>query len=78
GALTGIATVAAVPSPALGFAAALGVGFAFGCVFAAATVLLRANQVLCGLALTLLGSGLAATLGRSYAGAPAAAVFPQV
>ncbi|MGW5956808.1 ABC transporter permease [Methylorubrum thiocyanatum] len=78
GALTGVATVAAVPSPTLGFAAALAVGFAFGCVFAAATVLLRANQVLCGLALTLLGSGLAATLGRSYAGAPAAAVFPRV
>ncbi|WP_375465498.1 ABC transporter permease [uncultured Methylobacterium sp.] len=78
GGLTGIATVAAVPSPALGFLAALGVGFAFGCVFAAATVWLRANQVLCGLALTLLGTGLAATLGRPYAGAPAAAAFERV
>ena len=78
GALTGIATVATVPSPTLGFLAALAVGFGFGCIFAAATVLLRANQVLCGLALTLLGTGLAATVGRPYAGSPAQATFERV
>ncbi|GJE77803.1 MULTISPECIES: ABC transporter permease [Methylorubrum] len=78
GALTGIATVSATASPTLGFVAALGVGFLFGCLFALATVLLRADQVLCGLALTLLGTGLAATAGRPYAGSPAKATFEPV
>lgn len=75
GALTGIVTVGVVPSPSLGFLAACAVGFAVGCVFAAAVVGLRANQVLCGLALTLMGTGLAATLGRPFAGSPAPATF---
>lgn len=75
GALTAIATVTAVPSPTLGFLAALGVGLLFGMLFAAATVLVRANQVLCGLGLTLLGTGLAATLGRTYSGRPSPVTF---
>ncbi|OLP60255.1 sugar ABC transporter [Xaviernesmea oryzae] len=78
GAITGIATVAAVPSPWLGFLAALGVGALFGMVFAAATVLIKANQVLCGLALTLIGNGLSATIGRAYSGMPARATFEGV
>src|ERR1700721_586346 len=61
GAITAIATVIATPSPALGFLFALGIGVLVGMVFAAATVILRANQVLCGLALTLMGTGLAPT-----------------
>jgi simple sugar transport system permease protein len=52
GALTGVAATTIYPSPTLGFLAALLVGAFFGAIFAAATVLLRANQVLCGLALT--------------------------
>ena len=44
----------------------LGVGFVVGMIFASATgVVLRANQVLCGLALTLMGTGLA-TIGKAY------------
>ncbi|MGK9054873.1 ABC transporter permease [Neorhizobium petrolearium] len=78
GALTAIATVAAVPVPELGFLAALAVGAAFGMLFALATVILRANQVLCGLALTLMGSGIASAIGRAYSGMPARAVFPAV
>jgi simple sugar transport system permease protein len=78
GAITGVATVTAVPSPALGFAAALAVGALFGAVFALATVTIRANQVLCGLALTMIGTGLANTIGRSYSGTPSPAVFEHV
>lgn len=78
GAVTGIATVVATPVPMLGFAAALLVGLAFGMLFATATVVVRANQVLCGLALTLIGVGLAATLGRGYAGTPAPATFEPI
>jgi simple sugar transport system permease protein len=75
GAVAGIATVVATHNPYLGFLAALGVGLIAGAVYAAATVVIRANQVLCGLALTLLGSGLAATVGKAYSGTPAPAVF---
>lgn len=78
GAITGIATVVATRSPIVGFACALGVGLLAGMIFAAATVLLRANQVLCGLALTLMGTGLAATIGKAYSGMPAPAIFAPV
>jgi ABC-type uncharacterized transport system permease subunit len=78
GAITAIATVIARPSPLLGFMFALGIGLLFGMVFAAATVILRANQVLCGLALTLMGTGLAATVGKAYSGMPAPATFASV
>jgi len=78
GAITAIATVAASPSPALGFLAALLVGLAFGIAFAAATVIARANQVLCGLALTMIGTGLAAAVGKAYSGMPSPAVFEPV
>lgn len=75
GAITGIAAVVAVPNPLLGFVLALLVGLVVGMVFATATVFIRANQVLCGLALTLMGTGIAATIGKAYAGMPAPATF---
>lgn len=78
GAITGIATVVAMPYPPLGFAAACAVGFLVGMVFATATVIIRANQILCGLALTLMGTGLAAIIGRAYSGIPAPASFAPI
>lgn len=78
GAVTGIATVVAVPHPWLGLLCALLVGLGVGMVFAAATVIIRANQVLCGLALTLMGTGVAAMIGRAYSGIPAPATFRPI
>ncbi|OCJ02962.1 sugar ABC transporter [Rhizobium sp. AC27/96] len=78
GALTGIAATTIYPEPTLGFLAALLVGAFFGAIFAAATVLLRANQVLCGLALTLMGNGIASSIGRAYSGMPARATFSGI
>jgi len=78
GAVTAIATVASSHDPYLGFLAALAAGAAAGTLFAVATVLVRASQVLCGMALTMGGLGLAATLGRPFAGQPAAATFPAL
>jgi general nucleoside transport system permease protein len=78
GAITAIVVVTAVPDPFLAFAAALAVGMLCGFVFAIATVYYRANQVLCGLALTLLGTGLSTTIGKAYAGLPARATFEHV
>ncbi len=78
GGITAIATGLATLSPTLGFIAALLVGLGVGMVFALATVSFRANQVLCGLALTLVGSGLAATVGKTYSGRPSPVVFEPV
>lgn len=78
GGMTAIVTVAQVPSAPLGMLAAIAVALLAGLVFASAVVLLRANQTLCGLALTIAGTGLAAALGHSYAGQPAKATFEGV
>jgi simple sugar transport system permease protein len=78
GAITAIAIVTASPNPGFGLIGALGVGFVVGMIFASATVVLRANQVLCGLALTLMGTGLAATISKAYSGMPAKATFAPV
>ncbi|AYG63127.1 ABC transporter permease [Rhizobium jaguaris] len=78
GALTAIAATTSFPSPIFGFLAALLVGAVFGMLFALATVLLRANQVLCGLALTLMGNGIASSFGRAYSGMPSRATFSGV
>jgi len=78
GAITAIAVVTAAPNPFLGFAVALAVGLLLGVMFAIATVYWQANQVLCGLALTLMGTGLAGAIGRSYSGLPARATFERV
>jgi len=75
GAITAVAIVVATRNPTFGLLGALGVGFAIGMLFALATVVVRANQVLCGLALTMLGTGLAAALGKPYAGTPVPAIF---
>jgi simple sugar transport system permease protein len=78
GGMTAIVTVAHVPSAPVGMLAAIVVGLAAGAVFSAAVVLARANQTLCGLALTISGTGLAAALGHTYAGQPAKATFEGV
>lgn len=78
GGVTAIITVAQGASPVVGLLAAIMVGAVFGAVFAGAVVGLRANQTLCGLALTIAGSGLASAAGRPYSGQPARAVFEGV
>jgi ABC-type uncharacterized transport system permease subunit len=78
GGITAIITVSHYPIPIVGLLVAIAVGLVFGGLFAVATVLLRANQTLCGLALTILGSGLAAAVGRAYSGQPARAIFDGV
>lgn len=78
GAITAVATVTAAPYPLLGFLAALLVGTLLAALFAFATVIVRANQVLCGLALTLIGTGLAQTIGKAYSGMPVSATFQAI
>ena len=78
GGITAIITVAFYPVATVGLLAAILVGLVFGCFFALATVLLRANQTLCGLAMTILGTGLASAVGKRYSGQPAKALFDGV
>jgi len=56
--------------PWLGILVAAGVGGAFSMIHAFASITLRANQVVSGLALTMLGLGLAGVLGRGWEGYP--------
>ena len=67
-----------VPSPMLGFALALGAGLLVGIMFAAVTVYVCANQVLCGLALTLMGTGLSAVIGKAYSGVTDAEIAQRI
>ena len=78
GGVTGIIVVAHGAGAPIGLLAGALTGAAFGVVFAGATVGLRANQTLCGLALTIAGAGLASSVGRGYSGQPARAVFEGV
>lgn len=55
-----------------------GLGLLLGAMFAVATVVLRADQVLCGIALTFLGVGLAAWIGRAYSGQIVKAQFDVI
>jgi simple sugar transport system permease protein len=78
GAVVAIIVVLTVPNVWLGLLGALATGFVFGAIFAVATVVVRANQILCGLALTLIGTGLAATIGKPFSSTPAPVTFEPI
>jgi simple sugar transport system permease protein len=75
GALAAIATNLMIKNPYLSLLAAIAAGTILGLIFATATVVIRANQVLCGLGLAFLGTGLSARLGASISGFRAPAPF---
>ena len=68
GALSGFATAYGTQSLALGMVAAMLVGGGLSLVHALFTITVRANQVVCGLALTAVGMGLSSFLGRPLIG----------
>ncbi len=79
GAVTGIIVVNRfIANPYVGLLGAALVGLLLGAFFALATVTFKANQVLCGLALSFIGTGLAGWLGAPFAGQPAAARFARI
>jgi general nucleoside transport system permease protein len=55
---------------------AIAVGVLMGMLFAFATVVIQANQVLCGLALTFIGTGLSGVIGGPFAGKHTPGVLP--
>ena len=78
GAVIAIIVVLMTSNVYLALAAAIATGFVVGMGFAFATVIIRANQILCGLALTLIGNGLANAIGAPYSSTPAPATFQPV
>ena len=66
GALAGFAVSYHTGQPALGVGAAILAGMALSLVFAVLTLTLMANQVACGLALSIAGLGLAGFMGKPY------------
>ena len=72
GALAAFAVAQSTGLPLLGLAAAVLAGAVAAALFAVAAVSLRANQYVAGLALTMLGLGLAGLLGKPFEGAPLA------
>lgn len=70
GAVCGFAAAFLTGSPVLGVLAAIAAGMLTACLFAVLTLVLVANQVASGLALTLFGLGLSALIGDSFVAQP--------
>jgi general nucleoside transport system permease protein len=70
GAVTGFAVTVATGSAWTGVGAAFAAGAAMGVLFAALTVTLRADQIVTGLAFTILGTGMSAFIGQGLVGVP--------
>lgn len=68
GALAGFVTTYVTANPWVGILAGALAGGIFALIHAFSSITLRANQTVSGLALTLLGTGIAGTLGRSWEG----------
>jgi len=76
GALAGFAVGYATQNPIIAIAAGSLAGGLLSLIHAFFTIKLRSNQVLCGLALTILGTGLANFLGRPLIGAAGVRIRP--
>ncbi len=70
GAVCGFAATVATGSALAGLLAAMLAGAAMALLFGVLTLSLLANQVACGLALTLFGVGLSSLVGQGYVGTP--------
>jgi len=78
GAVAGFATGVATGNPWLGVVVAMAAGGLLSLVHGVMTIHLRADQVVSGLALTFLGTGLARVLGESVSGASNTELIPQL
>jgi len=75
GAVSAVIAASSTSSVWLCLLAAMAGGALMGSIYAMATVVCRANQVLCGLALVLFGTGMANHLGAGFSGKPMSARF---
>jgi ABC-type uncharacterized transport system permease subunit len=70
GAVSAYLTALASGSPWLGLAVAIGAGVAISAIHALVSITLKSNQVVSGLALTMLGLGVASLFGKPFIGRP--------
>ena len=78
GAYAGFSTAYTTGSPWLGIMVAALAGGAFSLIHAFASITLKANQVVSGLSLTMLGLGLSGVLGRGWEGKPLPVSIPEI
>ena len=78
GAVSGFAVATVTASAALGAFGAMAAGASFGLLFAVLVITLRLNQVVTGLSLTILGTGLSAFAGKPFIGVPPKATVQKV
>jgi general nucleoside transport system permease protein len=78
GAVSAFAAVNAAENVLVGITAAVAAGSAFAIMHAFFTITLRTNQIVTGLALTILGSGLSSLFGKPYVGVPPKATVSEV
>jgi simple sugar transport system permease protein len=70
GAVSAYLTALASGSPWLGLAVAIGAGVAISAIHALVSITLKSNQVVSGLALTMLGLGVSSLFGKPFIGRP--------
>jgi len=78
GAYSGFTTAYITGNPWLGILVAAVVGGAFSLIHAFASVTLKANQIVSGLSLTMLGLGLSGMFGRGLEGKPLPVTIPKI
>jgi simple sugar transport system permease protein len=78
GAYSAFTTAYITGNPWLGILAAAVVGGAFSLIHAFTCVTLKANQVVSGLSLTMLGLGLSGMFGRGWEGKPLPVTIPKI
>jgi ABC-type uncharacterized transport system permease subunit len=78
GAVMGFAVGLWTGNPYLALLGAIGAGAAGAAIYAILTVLLRTNQVVTGLTLTIFGTGFASFVGKSFMGVPAPATVKSL
>lgn len=76
GAVAAFATAQATGSPYIGILAAIAAGTTLSALFALMAVRLATNQVASGLALTILGLGIAGLVGEAFVGRPGVKLQP--
>ncbi|WP_141502877.1 ABC transporter permease [Paenibacillus luteus] len=78
GAVTACLTYLQTGSLGITLLAVCGISILLGGIHAFLSVSLRANQIVCGLAMTLFGAGLSAYLGKPVSGLPVPRAVPKV
>ena len=78
GAVSGYLAVVKTGSLGLAVVCALGAGLLLGLLFGFLTITLRADQTVCGLSITLFGTGLSGYLGKSVSGVASSLTFQPI